>query len=510
MSIIIRPFPACLDIHTLVHFNRQRYPAALVSTACQAVNQSADLNTANLKKTALKTPGLKKAGLKKASGRYDIVFACPQRSLQLSSAGELYYSVYDKNAQAKRLSEPPVHDSFFAELERFCEQQKTVIDAETKPELPFYGGWFVYLSYEMAAEVEPCLQLPPANSDLPLAIAIRIPAAVIRDRTTRQCYIVAEKTSAALLATIEHDCVQLSSQQASEPQSSATIQPSVIQPLIESPEAPYLAQLERIKQYIYDGDIFQANLSRLWRVQLAEPVDDLLLFNLLAENNPASFAALLCLEDAAIISSSPERLLSKRGHRLETRPIAGTRPRSERAQIDASMADALLAHPKEQAEHIMLIDLERNDMGRVCEPGSIRVDELMVLESWQHVHHIVSNISGRCRADKSSVEVLTALFPGGTITGCPKVRCMEILAEQEQQPRGAYTGSLGYINIDGDMDFNILIRTMVREHDWISFRAGGGIVADSDPQHELAETRAKARGLLKVFQADENPAKKTG
>jgi anthranilate synthase component 1 len=154
----------------------------------------------------------------------------------------------------------------------------------------------------------------------------------------------------------------------------------------------------------------------------------------------------------------------------------------------------------------MLIDLERNDLGRVCRPGSIEVNELMVLESWQHVHHIVSNVRGELADDKSPIDVLRAVFPGGTITGCPKVRCMEILAELEQSARGAYTGSLGYINNDGSMDFNILIRTMVRDKVDrlnITFRAGGGIVSDSVAEKELEETRAKAKGLLKIFKLED-------
>jgi anthranilate synthase component 1 len=150
----------------------------------------------------------------------------------------------------------------------------------------------------------------------------------------------------------------------------------------------------------------------------------------------------------------------------------------------------------------MLIDLERNDLGRVCVPGSIEVNELMALETWQHVHHIVSNVRGQLASDKSTIDVLRAVFPGGTITGCPKVRCIEILVEMEQQARGAYTGSLGYINNSGDMDFNILIRTIVREENNLSFRAGGGIVSDSIAEKELEETRAKAKGLLKMFKVD--------
>ncbi len=214
-----------------------------------------------------------------------------------------------------------------------------------------------------------------------------------------------------------------------------------------------------------------------------------------------------CLQNMTIISSSPERLVSVHNGIVETRPIAGTRPRDENQQSDDALARELLSHPKEQAEHIMLIDLERNDLGRVCRPGTIEVNELMILESWQHVHHIVSNVRGELERNKSPIDVLRAVFPGGTITGCPKVRCMEILAEMEQQARGAYTGSLGYINNNGSMDFNILIRTMVRtseregENDnrEITFRAGGGIVSDSVAVNELEETRAKAKGLLKIF-----------
>ena len=267
----------------------------------------------------------------------------------------------------------------------------------------------------------------------------------------------------------------------------------------EAPVQNYLRQVERIKQYIVDGDIFQANLSRPWRLTIDAKIRDTTIFRRLAETNPGSFAVLARLPRMTVISSSPERLVSVRANTIETRPIAGTRPRGVHVDDDSRLAAELMQHPKERAEHIMLIDLERNDLGRICVPGSIHVDELMTLETYQHVHHIVSNVNGRLRSEVSPADVIRAVFPGGTITGCPKVRCMEILAEMEQQPRGAYTGSIGYINRNGDMDLNILIRTLVRMGDSVSFRAGGGIVADSVPLHELAETRAKAKGLLQVF-----------
>jgi anthranilate synthase component 1 len=337
-----------------------------------------------------------------------------------------------------------------------------------------------------------------------IAVAARCPAAIVIDKQNKQCIAVVETDYACLLDEIEQDFLAIKNSSDERLLSENKIE---LESLTEAETAPYLQQVEKIKQYIVDGDIFQANLSRQWRAVLKQDVSDAVLFVTLSKHNPSSFAAMACLQDMTIISSSPERLVSLKNGIVETRPIAGTRPRDDNQQSDEALAQELLSHPKEQAEHIMLIDLERNDLGRVCTPGSIEVNELMVLESWQHVHHIVSNVRGELADKRSPVDVLRAVFPGGTITGCPKVRCMEILAEMEQQARGAYTGSLGYINNDGSMDFNILIRTMVRsregsdemENKRITFRAGGGIVSDSIAEKELEETRAKAKGLLKIF-----------
>jgi anthranilate synthase component 1 len=198
-----------------------------------------------------------------------------------------------------------------------------------------------------------------------------------------------------------------------------------------------------------------------------------------------------------LLSSSPERLVRVRDGLVETRPIAGTRPRSGAG--DADEQAAMLASAKERAEHVMLIDLERNDLGRVCEPGSVEVTEFMVTESYRHVHHIVSNVRGRLRAGCTTGEVLRAVFPGGTITGCPKHRSLQVIAALEGTPRGAYTGSLGYLGRDGSLDASILIRTATLRGSMLALRAGAGIVADSDATHELGETRAKARGLLRAF-----------
>jgi anthranilate synthase component 1 len=205
------------------------------------------------------------------------------------------------------------------------------------------------------------------------------------------------------------------------------------------------------------------------------------------------------LDGIAVISSSPERLVESRDGWVTTRPIAGTRPRGADRALDDQLARELHAHPKERAEHVMLIDLERNDLGRICEAGTVHVDEFMAIESYAHVHHIVSNVRGKLRPEVTPGEVLAAVFPGGTITGCPKVRCMEIIAELEQVARGAYTGSLGYLNLDGSMDMNILIRSLQLRGTELTLRAGAGIVADSIPERELEETRAKARGVLRAL-----------
>jgi len=204
-------------------------------------------------------------------------------------------------------------------------------------------------------------------------------------------------------------------------------------------------------------------------------------------------------ENYTLMSSSPERLVHVSRGEVQSRPIAGTHPRGADRESDEALSRELLAHPKERAEHIMLIDLERNDLGRVCETGTVEVDELMVVETYEHVHHIVSNVRGRLRPGATPVDVIRAVFPGGTITGCPKVRCMEIIAELEQKGRSFYTGSFGYLGLDGSMDLNILIRSMLLNDRQISFRTGAGIVADSVPDKEVAETVDKALGLLKAL-----------
>jgi anthranilate synthase component 1 len=413
--------------------------------------------------------------------RYDILFAATDESLSLYPAGLSARGVTVEDGD------------LFAHLDRWWQQRRHSGNAGT---LPFTGGWFIFLAYELVARLEPRLvSLPPPAGDLPLAMAVRCPGAIIRDHAAACTYLVAEAGHADLL-----DCL-LQDLDAVTGYAAAPVRPTLTR--LEEEEAErFLSGVERIKRYIVQGDVFQVNLSRIWSGKLDPAVTDAEIYCRLRRSNPAPFAAVARVAETAIISSSPERLFSVTGDRIETRPIAGTHPRGPDPASDAGLSRRLRAHPKERAEHIMLIDLERNDLGRVCRPGSVQVNELMTLESYAHVHHLVSNVTGRLDERATLGGIIRAVFPGGTITGCPKIRCMEIIGELEQRARGAYTGSLGYLDGSGNMDFNILIRTLVRRADRISLRAGAGIVADSDPARELAETRAKARGLLRVF-ADE-------
>lgn len=448
-SIFIEPVDGFPDLLALHEANSQRYPYLLESVAHG-----------------------------NPQARYDILFAFPGESLVLDADMRLH--------AGKR---QPDGNDFLLNLDAWWQEERQ--PSSLDQELPFRGGWFVFLSYELAGQVEPVLDLPRGEKLLPTAFATRIPLALVRDHVTERCWLVGENSHHEKAGLVQEDLARLV-------QADAIARPVQCE-LNEEDGENYIKAVEKIRQYIVDGDVFQVNLSRRWQGEIDEGISDADLYRALRNNNPAPFAGLMNFKGSSIISSSPERLVKVHRRHVETRPIAGTRPRGKAMAADRELSDELLAHPKERAEHIMLIDLERNDLGRVCEPGSVEVNELMVLESYAHVHHIVSNVRGELRNEVTPGQVIAATFPGGTITGCPKVRCMEIIAELEHSPREAYTGSMGYLNLDGDMDLNILIRTMIRRGNQLSLRAGAGIVADSVPQAELDETRAKARGLLRAL-----------
>ena len=410
-----------------------------------------------------------------ALSRFDILFAFPGETLELSASGELagQNSASDLN--------------FLDALDQWWSSERV---ASGNDGLPFVGGWFLYLGYELAGEIEPAINLR-RDTVLPTAFAVRCPAALIFDHERATCYLVRESVESADVTQLRKDLMRSRKQ--------PRLPADLLKAVHEQEPAQFIAAVEQAQRHIAAGDIYQANLSREWSAEVSSLVSGTDIYAALCDANPGPFAGIARWRDVEIISSSPERLLSIRDGVAATRPIAGTRPRSEDDTHDASLSTELFSHPKELAEHVMLIDLERNDLGRVCHAGSVEVDEMMVLESYAHVHHIVSNVRGRLREDVLPGQAIAAVFPGGTITGCPKVRCMEIIAELEEGPRGAYTGSFGYLNRDGSMDLNILIRTMVKQGNKITLRAGSGIVADSDPDAELAETRAKAKGMLRAL-----------
>lgn len=395
------------------------------------------------------------------NNRYSILFAHPSEKIVLNSLDDF---------------------DFLSVLEL-----KTDMPA-VNSDLPFTGGWFVYLSYELIGQIEPILKNDLLSSSQPVAIAVKIPTAITIDHLHKRTYLLDQFDNQQRVNQVLSDITQL------QDIPSTSIQGE----LSWEKEAKFIKGVKRSHDYIVAGDVFQVNLSRQWQYELISDTKPTQVYQALKQSNPAPFSALADFGHFSVISSSPERLFSVDGRQIETRPIAGTYPRSS-GEKDERLKEQLINHSKEKAEHIMLLDLERNDLGKVCEYGSVYVNEVMGLETHPFVHHIVSNIKGRLKQGVTIKDIISALFPGGTITGCPKVRCMHIIAELEKMPRQAYTGSLGYISSNGKIDFNILIRTINKQHNTLTFRAGAGIVFDSITERELEETQYKIRGILKLF-----------
>ncbi len=263
-------------------------------------------------------------------------------------------------------------------------------------------------------------------------------------------------------------------------------------------EPAYLDAVGRAIEYVYAGDVFQVNLAQ--RLLHAAHVDSVTLYRRLRERNPSPFAGYFDLGEFQIASASPERFLSLRDRSVEARPIKGTRPRSPSPEADLFAGDELRQSQKDRAENVMIVDLLRNDLSRVCRPESVYVSELCGLEVYRYVQHLVSVVRGRLRDGQGPVDLIRAAFPGGSVTGAPKVRAMEIIAELEPTARGPYCGSLGYLGFDGSLDLSILIRTITAGRGWWQAPVGGGIVAQSVPRQEYQETWDKAAGLLRAMQ----------
>ena len=466
------------------------YPADVPATGMNARSplvREVSATPAQLRRLVAREPGLFPVLYDSAAlgplGRYTMLAAQPGASLLMRGDGRL-------ETRGVTLAQR----NFLDALDEWWSAERTGPAPPGVADLPFRGGWVVFLGYEVASCVEPALRLPSLPADAVCALALRVHAALVYDHVEQRCLLVSESDAAGAVAQLD---AALNAQARDEEERLG----DAALPGLASEQDPGLfrAAVLRAQDHIASGDIYQANLSRGWRLTLTGRPDPEQLYRQLRRANPAPFAVYANLPSLTLLSSSPERLVRVRGRAVETRPIAGTRARHGAAGSDDAERRELLANAKERAEHVMLIDLERNDLGRICEAGSVEVNEFMVTESYPHLHHIVSNVRGQLTAGVTPGATLRAVFPGGTITGCPKYRCMQIIGELEGEARGAYTGSLGFLNTDGDMDFNILIRTATLSGTELRFRTGAGIVADSDWQRELAETRTKAQGLLRAF-----------
>lgn len=368
------------------------------------------------------------------------------------------------------------------------------------PALPPVGlGWFGLFSYDLNRWIERLPTPKPSASSVPELIVFGMRMTVVVDHATDRSWVVsivdprqpASRATAEARTRLEAFEAMLQAEpDVGEAGGSVQIEPLMTQ-------AQFEAMVCRAQEFIADGDIFQANLSQPFRARWSS--SPWALYLALRQVNPSPFACFVSCPEVTVVSCSPERLVRVQEGVASARPIAGTRPRGITPEEDLVNMLELILSDKERAEHIMLVDLARNDLGRVCRFGSVEVDELMVLEDYSHVIHIVSNVHGRLRQGRDAVDVIRAMFPGGTITGCPKVRCMEVIHELEPMARGLYTGSLGWLGFDGSLDLNILIRTMVLHDQQLWFHVGAGIVADSQPDREYAETLAKAGALFRAL-----------
>jgi para-aminobenzoate synthetase component I len=380
-------------------------------------------------------------------------------------------------------------------------KRKAVSDSFITPpsHLPFTGGWLGWLGYDLAWEIE---QLPHNKDDylpFPVAYFYEPECFAVLDHIEQTLWLAATEPSA--LCDMGAKLEEIGTKHSSTSPTSA----DPIRTLTTQEE--YENAVRQAKKYIQAGDIFQANLSLRFTTQTTASGWDI--YQALQKINPSPFACYYKTPWGEVVSCSPERLVEGKTcrdaiYRVSTRPIAGTRRRGSTPENDELLAAELLSNTKELAEHIMLVDLERNDLGRVCEWGTVQVDELLNIERYSHVMHLVSNVVGTLKHDLNAVDLIGAMFPGGTITGCPKIRCMEIIEELEPVRRSLFYGSCGYIDWRGNLDLNILIRTLLivpEQHgNTVWGQVGAGIVADSDPEREWYESLQKAQAQLAALQ----------
>jgi len=419
-----------------------------------------------------------------------------------NAESKVSYAGENKNDQFDLSSKNPF------KLLRSLMQRLVSAEPPTELSIPFWGGAMGFLSYDAGRYIE---QLPILARDdlfLPELYFIFPGILLVFDHVCRELYIIVnklvgpdiEKSYDEAQRKMVFFCSQINRMQKVDLSSKLSeafpeVEKEDNIPLASSVSQPEFEHMvERIQEYIRAGDVYQVNISQ--RLEVPYSKDPFILYKKLMRVNPSPFAAYLDCGNFQLVSSSPERLIMLRDGTAFTRPIAGTRRRGEDFTEDDELATELILDEKERAEHIMLVDLERNDLGRVCRFGTVGVEELMILEKYSHVIHIVSGIKGELHGEKDQFDLIQALFPGGTITGCPKVRCMEIIEELEPVRRGPYTGSIGYFGFNGNMDMNIIIRTFIVKGNKAYIQVGAGVVIDSKPDREYFETLSKADALL--------------
>jgi len=455
---------------------------------------------------------LESARVNDKTGRYSFVTADPylvfrsrgdtvELSLPLTPAGK-----YGRRASMKR---DPI-----AKLRGLMSNYRTG-RVEGLP--PFTGGAIGFFSYDFVRRFEKLPARAAADLDIPEAYFIFVDMVIAFDHIMNKAWVIVNPGAREQEMGFRKPDPDAWDRLYDDAMARLTVLSTELIPGVKKtvyPERPdpagyrlepdmtqekYEAMVVRCKEYIAAGDIYQANLSQRFSAEFGD-ADPLQLYAILRGINPSPFAAFLDFGDIQIASSSPERLIRLREGVADTRPIAGTRRRGFDITETRQLSAELLTNEKERAEHIMLLDLERNDLGKVCIYGTVAVDEMMVVEDYSHVIHIVSNVRGELAPGRDCFDLVRAVFPGGTITGVPKVRCMEIIDELESAARGPYTGSIGYISNAGDMDLNIIIRTFVIKDGRAYLQAGAGIVADSDPEREYFETMQKAEALRKALE----------
>lgn len=417
-------------------------------------------------------------------GRYDILAADP--TIELETRGGTTWIRQGDSVTASS-------DDPFALV-----RQHLAIDPTLAPHLPFCGGALGYFAYDLGRRIEQLPQLAEDAEQMPdMAIGI-YDWAVVVDHEQRQSWLVGQGRDPRTRARWE---VLL--QQFSRPVAARARPPFRVTSPVRSnmTKAAYAQAFYRVIDYIRAGDCYQVNLAQ--RFSATAEGDGWTAYQSLRNLNPAPFAAYFKAGATEILSSSPERLLQLEGRRVETKPIKGTRPRAADPAADQALAQELRQSTKDQAENLMIVDLLRNDLNKTATPGSVKVPVLFGIESYTNVHHMVSTVTGELRDTEDALSLLRGCFPGGSITGAPKLRAMEIIEELEPHRRGVYCGAIGYISYHGHMDTNIAIRTLAYSHQTIRCWAGGGLVLDSKMEDEYQETLVKARAMLKLLHESE-------